>query len=395
MKIGIVVPHIFMHRDILPQVIFSPASLALQLADGLVDLGHSVTLFTPGPVETHARSVTADLSLFEAELAARKYGYMELLKKHPLVFVSLARQVQTELLVRAFQAANNGDFDLIHVYTNEEDTALPVSDLCTAPVVFSHHDPFNFLTKYRSIFPKYSHKPWISFSEAQRAGMPATTHWLATIYHGVPEHQFAPVQQPTKDYIAYLGRIIEPKGVHLAIAAVHLYNSTHSSPLRLRIAGKHYSDTSKDTYWHEKILPHIDGDIITYDGFIGTTESKQQFLGNASALIIPSIFEEPFGMVMVEALACGTPVIGLRSGAIPEVITDGKTGILADKKVSRSQTAKDPKLDDSATAQNIAAALERITGIDRAACRREFESRFTTERMCRDYQKAYKKVLTE
>ncbi|HSX35094.1 MAG TPA: glycosyltransferase [Candidatus Saccharimonadales bacterium] len=380
MKIALVVPHMFMHRDILPQVIFSPAVLAIGLSEGLQKLGAEVTVFSPGPIDVSVPNVTADLSLFEAELAGRGYGYTELLKKHPVTFVSLARQVQAELISKAYQAANSGEYDIVHIYTNEEDIALPFAQLCTKPVVFTHHDPFNFLIKYKSVFPKYAHLPWISMSLAQRTGMPAGTNWLANIYHGLDAGSFTVNTAPAGDYVAYLGRIIEPKGVHLAIAAVEEYNHATGQHLQLKIGGKHYAG-NKDVYWHERIRPHLSEDI-TYQGFIQGDTAKQTFLGNARALIMPSIFDEPFGMVAIEALACGTPVIGLNSGAIPEIIENGVNGFLVEKHES-----------DEVIASDIAAAIGRVPEIDRAACRQSFEAKFTLERMCAEHLAAYQTTL--
>lgn len=214
MRVGIVVPHIFMHRDILPKVIFSPAQLALDLAEGLQAAGTEVTLFSPGPVDTTVRNITADLSYFETELAGRGDTYVDLLKKHPFTFITLARQVQSELIAKAYAMANTGDLDVVHIYTNEEDIALPFASLCTKPVVFTHHDPFNFLVKYKNTFPKYKGLNWISMSYAQRKGMPKDTNWVGNVYHGLSDDALHPVAQPSGDYIAFIGRIIQPKGVH-------------------------------------------------------------------------------------------------------------------------------------------------------------------------------------
>ncbi len=392
-RVGIVVPHIFMHRDILPNVIFSPAELALQLAKGLGANGIDVTLYTPGPVDTPVGEVTADLTLFEAELALRGDSYLELLKKHPLTFISLARQVQSEIIAKAFAAANRDELDLVHIYTNEEDLALPFAALCNKPVVFTHHDPFNFLVKYRSLFPKYPHLPWVSLSEAQRKDMPKDTNWLATIYHGLDPALFSLVEKPSGNYVAYFGRIIEPKGVHLAIQAIKVYNRSHDTKLKLKIAGKHYAGTNKDTYWQQHVAPFIDTEEVEYCGFIRTADEKQAFLGNATALVVPSLFEEPFGMVMIEALACGTPVIGLNSGAIPEVISSGVTGVIVDKAIKPA--AQGDVLDPEVTSQRIAEAIDKIPTIDRRTCREIFEKRFTVDRMCKDYAAVYKKLLTE
>ncbi len=387
MRIGLVVPHIFMQREILPHVIFSPADLALRLAGGLRALGAEVTLFTPGPVDTDVVNITADMSYFEQELAGRDDTYMDLLKKHPFTFVSLARQVQSELIAKAYQMANDGELDLVHIYTNEEDIALPFASLCAKPVVFTHHDPFNFLVKYKNVFPKYKSLNWISMSLAQRQGMPPDTNWVANIYHGLTDDSLAPVKNPTNDYVAYLGRIIEPKGVHLAIDAIKLYNAEHpSDTLKLRIAGKHYAGHKKDTYWQTQILPHIDDTIIFYDGFIGDSAKKREFLGNARAVIVPSLFDEPFGLINIEALACGTPVVGLDSGAIPELITD-RTG-----KIAKKQFNSDGSLDVSATAKNLVSVLSELDTL-RTECRQAYEQHYTADKMCQAHYNLYLRLL--
>jgi glycosyltransferase involved in cell wall biosynthesis len=386
LRVGIVVPHIFMHKAILPDVIFSPAPLALTLADTLQADGVAVTLFSPGPVSTNVRNVTADMSHFDHELRLRGDTYVELLKKHPLTFVTLARQVQAELIAQAYVMANRGELDVVHIYTNEEDIALPFAQLCTKPVVFTHHDPFNFSVKYKNVFPKYKMLHWISMSYAQRTGMPADTNWVGNVYHGLAGSGLAPVARPTGDYIAYLGRIIQPKGLHLAIAAIKEYNAHATKPLRLKIGGKHYAGHKKDTYWRQ-ILPALDDPHIEYVGFVSPKE-KREFLGNARALVVPSLFDEPFGMVSIEALACGTPVIGLNSGAIPEVIKDGSTGLVVSKRYTAGTAVDEP-----ATAHALEKAIEGISGISRSACRAAYETYFTAERMAAEHLAIYQKLV--
>jgi glycosyltransferase involved in cell wall biosynthesis len=381
LRVALVVPHIFLHRDILSHVIFSPGTLALDLARELTLQNVDITLFSPGPIDTLLPTVHSDMSYFESELEGRGDTYIDLLKKHPFTFVSLSRQVQAELIAKAYAAANNDEYDIVHIYTNEEDIALPFAKLCRKPVVFTHHDPFNFMVKYKNVFPKYPELSWLSISLAQREGMPAHTNWVGNVYHGLDPKNFTSfVATSNSHYIAYLGRIIEPKGVHLAIDAVNLYNETADVPLTLKIAGKHYADAEKDTYWQEKIVPKL-GKNIEYVGFIKDIKEKNEFLGKARALVIPSTFNEPFGMVMIEALASGTPIIGLNSGAIPEVITD-KTGILIEKSESETDTIN-----------LLACAFDEIGGIDRQACRDDFEARFTLKKMCEGHILVYKKLI--
>lgn len=395
MKIGVVVPHIFMQDNLLPQVIFSPGRQAVALADGLMAAGHDVMLFTPGPVTTRAGNAIVDLSYFERELASRGYGYIDLLKKHPLTFISLARQAQSELIAEAFRQANIGRLDIVHIYTNEEDIALPFIQFCDQPVVLTHHDPYNFSTQYRTVFAKYPRLNWLSMSIAQRGGMPENTNWVGNIYHGLAADRFHANLNPKGNYIAFCGRIIEAKGVHLAIAALKHHNAVAnpSEQVTLRLAGKHYAGLSKDSYWQDKILPEIDNRQVFYDGFLRTDAELQNFLGNARALIMPSTFDEPFGLVMAEALACGTPVVGLSTGAIPEVITEGKTGYVVTPTLLQTGEDGKTRFDEPRTSRGLARALSRISDISRKACRAEFESRFTLERMCGEHAEVYRKLI--
>lgn len=384
LRIGLVVPHIFMQDKLLPDVIFSPGNLAVDLADSLAERNLDVTLFTPGPVATKAKNISSDLSYFERELDLRGYGYIELLKKHPLSFISLSRQVQSEILAKVFLMANEDQLDIVHIYTNEEDTALPFSALCNKPVLFTHHDPFNFLITYRNNFPKYKELKWISISYAQRSGMPDGTNWIGNVYHGLDPEKFMPNFGPTGGYLAYVGRIIEPKGVHLAIAAVKRFNKHSKEKYKLRIAGKHYSGHKKDTYWTEHIEPLIDGEEIIYEGFLDFKQ-KCALVSNATATLMPSLFEEPFGLSAIESLACGTPVIALNSGALPEVIKDGLSGIVVDKKFTAEK-----QVDEAEAIEKLSDAIGNIDKIDRHDCRKEFESKFTIKHMSDGYADIYK-----
>ncbi len=387
LRIGLVVPHIFMHKDILPNVIFSPGLLALSLCAELQNMGAKVTLYCPAKADTTIQQVNADMSLFENELETRGDTYISLLKKHPLTFISMARQVQSEIIAKVYSDANNDELDIVHIYGNEEETALSFEKLCNKPVVFTHHDPFNFLARYRSIFPKYTHLNWVSMSLAQRSGMPTSTNWVANVYHGLPSRMYVPKLENQSLYVLYMGRIIEAKGLHLAIKAVELYNHTHNKNLVLKVAGKHYSG-NKDMYWSKYILPELDKEHVDYVGYVKDHDTKQELLQNALALIIPSVFEEPFGMVIIEALACATPVIGFNSGAIPEIITDGATGSV----VQKAYIHGTKKLYEDKTAANLSEALATIHEIDRKQCRIAFEEDYTLERMAKEHLNLYESL---
>lgn len=380
LRIAIVVPHIFMHQDILPHVIFAPGQLAISLANKLTDFSHEVTLFTPGPVLTKAHNVSADLSLFEDELAKRSDSYLDLLRKHPMTFISLARQVQSEIVDLVYSMANKDQFDIVHIYTNEEEIAMVFANICKKPVIFTHHDPFNFLIKYKSIMPKYKHLNWVSLSYSQRQSMPNDTNWVGNVYNGIDDVGLQPTNTPSNDYFAYIGRIIQPKGVHLAIKAVNKFNKTALAPIKLKIAGKHYSGDNKDEYWQKKIRPEIKNNI-EYVGFIDSLESKQQFLSNARALLVPSLFDEPFGVVTAEAFACGTPVVALDSGALPEIIEENETGFIIKKGTK--------PIDEGAIIQELVDSLHRIGDLDRKKCYQSYKDQFTSHKMAKSYEEIY------
>lgn len=216
--------------------------------------------------------------------------------------------------------------------------------------------------------------------------MPNDTNWVGNIYHGMSSDNLQPVEEPTDDYLAYIGRIIEPKGVHLAISAVQKYNKSAQTPIRLRIAGKHYSEVSKDTYWREKIEPELDDPNIIYEGYLDNDRQKQHFLANARALMVPSLFEEPFGMVTLEAFACETPVIALDSGALPEVVESGKTGIVVQKQYQGNQ------LDELATVALLTQAIDEIASIRRSACRDAYETKYTITKMAEAHSEVYRRL---
>lgn len=386
LKIALVVPHMFMQEDIMKDAIFSPGHLAISLADALHSKNIDVTLFTPGPVNTRAKNITANREVFESVLAEENRSYVQMLKQSPLAFISLSRQLQNELISDVYSRANNNEFDVVHIYTNEEEQALSFAKLCNKPVVFTHHDPFNLSTKYRAIMPKYKQLAWISISDSQRKSMPKDANWVDTIHHGIDSAEFnanLDIKREPKSYVAFVGRIIKNKGTHHAINAVLAHNKTNpEKPITLKIAGKHYSDHN-DSYWNKHVAPHLYNKYIEYVGYIGDSKEKEQFMQNAHALIVPSLFEEPFGMVMIEALACGTPIIGLDSGAIPEIITE-KTGILVKKLHNDAE--------DDYIVNGLSRAITEVESIKRKDCRLDFENRFTLDKMADNHIKAYAKL---
>jgi glycosyltransferase involved in cell wall biosynthesis len=353
-------------------VIFSPGELARDLARGLaaredIDL----TLFTAGEVDCGVKCVAADWSGLEAELAGRGYGLTTLMAKHPALFVAMARQLQAEIIAAAYAAANRGEFDLVHIYTNEEDLGLQFAELCSKPVLFTHHDPYNFLVKYKSVFERYKQHNFISMSIAQQATAPKGMNFIANIYHGLDEGEYQPSFN-RGEYLLYSGRIVAEKGVELAVAAAR------RAGLPLKIMGKYY----KDDYFTKQIEPNL-GDGIEYVGFL-QGEAKEAMMRGAVATIMPSRFSEPFGMVAIESLALGTPVIASRNGALPEIIKAENGRLIEVATVAGAE--------DGRTVAELAEAMQEFWQMDegatkqrREAARASFINGFTLRRVCTQF----------
>jgi glycosyltransferase involved in cell wall biosynthesis len=189
-------------------------------------------------------------------------------------------------------------------------------------------------------------------------------NWVATVHHGLPEHLYTPHNSPGK-YLAFLGRISPEKRADRAIEIARRVG------MPLKIAAK--VDAADQEYFNSKVRHLYDDQLVEYIGEIGERD-KSDFLGNAYALLFPIDWPEPFGLVTIEAMACGTPVIAYRMGSVPEILDEGTTGYLADN------------LDEAVK------AVHRISSLDRKICRQVFEERFSARRMCSDYLKVYKRL---
>ncbi len=252
-----------------------------------------------------------------------------------------------------------GEFDLIH---NQFDfLPLTYSGFITTPVVTTIHGFSSpaILPVYR----KYNKKTYyVAISESDQC---PELDYIATIHHGIDLAQFR-YREEASDYLLFFGRIHHDKGVHEAIEVAR------RTGLRLVIAGI----VQDEAYFREKVEPHIDGSSVEYIGSVGP-EKRQEVLGGALALLHLIHFDEPFGLSVVESMACGTPVIAFGRGSMPEIIRDGRTGFLVE--------------DVDAAVQ----AVGRIDKINRRHCRDEVEERFTSRRMAEEYLAVYRKILDD
>jgi glycosyltransferase involved in cell wall biosynthesis len=211
---------------------------------------------------------------------------------------------------------------------------------------------------------RFSEMPLVSISEYQRRYLP-TVKWEGTVYHGLPSNLYS-CSASRGDYLAFLGRICSEKRLDRAIEI-----ATRAG-MKLKVAAK--IDPADRDYFHEVIEPLLDNPLIECVGEINERQ-KQDFLGNARALLFPIDWPEPFGLVLIEAMACGTPVIAFRAGSVPEIVEEGVTGFIVDD------------------VEQAVAALSRLDGFDRKRCRAAFEARFSDRRMTQAYLQIYQRLL--
>ncbi|MFA6417505.1 MAG: glycosyltransferase family 4 protein [Patescibacteria group bacterium] len=270
------------------------------------------------------------------------------------------RKYYTQLLSsKCYGSAKN--FDIIHSHFNI--THGFFSSLVSTPTIASVHFPID--DNLYKIMNNFQNVRYVSFSQAQRKSLPKLD-WVGNIYHGVDTEIFSFNPKP-KPYLFYLGRVTEQKGVHLAIEAAK------AAGMQLIIAGYSYQD---EGYWHEKIEKYIDGTTVRYVGE-ANFEQKIEYLRNATALLFPTQVNEHFGYVMIEAMSCGTPVIGWKNGAVSEVISDKKTGYVVD------------------SVKGMVKAIKNIDKINRRAPRERVEKLFSIEKMVSGYQKVYQRVIDD
>ena len=310
------------------------------LARGLVAEGHRVVLFTTG-------DATAAVP--------RRWVYPRALGTIAATLPEL-HQVQ-----RGYESLT-GQVDIIHDHT-VLGPVWALADGVPTPVVATNHAPFG--PELTSLYARIGRRvPVVAISLAQRASAPGVPV-RAVIHHGIEVERF-PVGAGDGGYVVFLGRMDPDKGPHRAIRAAR------DAGVRVVLAAKMW-DAAERRFFADEVAPLL-GPDAEYVGEIGGAD-KARLLGGAAALLNPISWSEPFGLVMVEALACGTPVISYRAGSAPEIVTDGITGFLCDDE------------------QGMSAAITAVGSLDRRRCRADAEARFTVRRMVRDHVRLYREVL--
>jgi glycosyltransferase involved in cell wall biosynthesis len=312
------------------------------LIDELVDLGHDVTLFASGDSVTRARLVP----VWPRALRLSRP------RPDPIA-------AQAALLEAVAQQAD--DFDVIHVHVDW--LHLPLLSRLAVSFVTTMHGRLD-LPGLAQVVDRFPASPFVSISDNQRRPL-AGANWLGTVYHGLPVNSLRPSYKPGS-YLAFLGRLTSEKGPEAAIRIAR------ASGLPLRIAAK--VPRAERSYFKNKLEPEIDGQQVQLIGEVND-QTKQPFLADAAALLFPIDWPEPFGLVMIEAMACGTPVIAFRSGSVPEVIDEGLTGFVVNDEAEAVQ------------------AVKRLKELDRPKIRARFEQRFTARRMAEEYVGHYKTII--
>ncbi len=314
------------------------------LTDELVAQGHDVTLFASGDSRTSARLVPASPRALRLDPDCRDH-----VAWHVLMTELVAQQARR--------------FDIIHFHIGF--IHFPLVRRLGVTHVTTLHGRLD-LPELVPLYDEFSDLPVISISDAQRAPLP-NARWHATIPHGLPDKVLRFHPGPNA-YLAFLGRISPEKRVDRAIAIATALGWP------LKIAAK--VDRADAEYFETEIRPLLDNPLVDFIGEIGEAD-KNSFLGGARALLFPIDWPEPFGLVMIEALACGTPVIAFRGGSVEEIIEPGLSGYIVD------------------TVEEAIQAAKRVGAIDRRACRRAFERRFTAHHMATAYVKSYARAIAE
>ena len=314
------------------------------ITEELVNRGHEVTLFASGDSATRGRLVSpCKRSLRTDEQSVD----------------SLAPHVT--MLNQVFRESRN--FDIIHFHIDY--LHFPVSMRANVPNVTTLHGRLD-IPELEPLYHEFSSMRVVSISDAQRQPLP-WLNWQRTVHHGLPQNLYTFSKEPGT-YLAFLGRISPEKGVDRAIEiAVR-------AGMKLKIAAK--VDPVDEDYFNQRIRPLLDSPLVDFIGEVSEFE-KNDFLGKALALLLPVDWPEPFGLVMIEAMACGTPTVAFRRGAVPEIIDEGLSGFVC------------TGVDDAI------AALSHVGAVSRKRCRQAFEDRFTVARMIKDYVDLYEEVIEE
>jgi len=336
MRIAQIAP---LYEAVPPKLYGGTERVVSYLTEALVDLGHDVTLFASGDSVTSAKL---------------EPSWPRALRLDPTIRDTMAPHML--LLEQVRRVAD--EFDVLHFHLDY--LPFPLFNELATPFVTTLHGRLD-LPELQPVFDAFPHAPVVSISDSQRQPLPQA-NWLNTIYHGLPEQLLTPQPHRKPEYLAFLGRICPEKRVDTAIRIAA------QSGLPLKIAAK--VDKADQDYFKAEIEPLLSQAHVEFVGEINEAQ-KPEFLSGAKALLFPIDWSEPFGLVMIESMACGTPVIAFNRGSVPEVIDHGLTGYIVED------------------VQGAVAALQRLDELSRVQIRAQFERRFSAKTMAQNYVDGY------
>jgi len=339
MRIAQVAP---LYESVPPKYYGGTERVVSYLTEELVRQGHEVTLVASGDSETTARLVAA---------TPRSLRLDE----------SCVDQLAHHVLLLAQITGRASEFDVIHYHIDY--VHFPLSRCRPHPHVTTLHGRLD-IPDLAPLFDEFHEMPVVSISDSQREPLPQA-NWQATVHHGLPQNLLRFRPEPG-EYLAFIGRFSPEKRADRAIEIAR------RAGLPLKLAAK--VDAVDKAYFESEIKPLLDDPLIEYVGEIGEDE-KDEFLGNAYALLFPIDWPEPFGLVMIESMACGTPVVAYRNGSVEEVMEEGRSGFMV------------------STLDEAVEAVRRVASLDRAECRGVFDRRFTAAQMAADYLRVYERVI--
>lgn len=383
MKIGILTPSIYMYQKRYKERIFAPGELVRHLTFGLSKRGHEVVWFSAPEENPHVRMVEGDRTLLEQDLQMRMFQDRSARDKISLYGSKMYYEM--DLVTRAYEAARTEKLDVMHHFHSFGFLAHFLEELTGVPTLYTLHDPLPTSDMFEYwLFDRFPTHAFISISKSQQGSLAG--RFFDTVYNGIDTEKFTFSAGGGADFVS-IGRLVPEKGHDQAIVAVK------QAKAKLTI-GTWITDVIKDSlYYKTKIDPEIDGKDIQVSSLM-QGDDLVKFYQHARALLFPIQWEEPFGLVMVEAMACGTPVIAYNRGSVPEIVKDGVTGFIVNAtNPTNARNATNNFIIKKTGIEGLVEAIGRIGEIDRAACRRHVEENFTIDRMVDGYERVYKKVL--
>lgn len=388
MRIGLLSPSIYMSPTLFGDRIFAPRDLSVALADGLVNKGHEVYFFTAPDIKTKAILIGGDDSLLKNSLIKEKLQGQSGERFKWASFYNLKRLYEMDLTEQCYKMALDGKLDIVHSY--HDTLAHFFNELTQFPTVYTLHDPMpsneNGLSYW--LLEKFKQQNYVSISKAFQRFDKLNLNFIDTVYHGInaSKYHFFPNKG---EYLAFIGRMEKEKGVEIAIDIANTVKK------KIRIATSAESQYENLPYYKNVISPRITSEV-SFIGFLDSNK-KHEFLGNALCLLFPIQWEEPFGMVMIETMACGTPIVAFARGSIPEVVIDGETGFIVNPSDSDIRgnfiIKKTGKEGLKEAVKKIYAMPEAEYRQMRLNCRKRVEANFTVEKMVDGYEKAYNDLI--